>query len=303
MNLFLKTKKECYEAIGICHSLWKPVHGRFKDYISVPKANMYQSLHTTVIGPFGERMEIQIRTEEMDRIASEGIAAHWLYKEGKTVTKDQAGQFNWLKQLMEWQQELDDPREFLESVKMDLFPDEVYVLTPEGEIKEFPAGATPVDFAYSIHTEVGHHCAGAKVNGKMVPLKYELQNGDEVEIITSKNQTPSRDWLKFVKSGRAKARIRQWIKTEERSKSLALGKDLLSREFRKYRLDFAEFMKDGAEEMAEEFSFKSVDAMLIAVGYGKISALQIVRKFMILLIILILFLEKEKNRDLVISIC
>lgn len=278
-RVILKTKKECYEAIGIAHALWKPVHGRFKDYIGVPKANMYQSLHTTVIGPFGERMEIQIRTEEMDRIASEGIAAHWLYKEGKTITKDQAKQFDWLKQLMEWQQELDDPREFLDSVRMDLFPDEVYVLTPEGEIKEFPAGATPVDFAYSIHTEVGHQCTGAKVNGRMVPLKYELQNGDEVEILTSKNHSPSRDWLKFVKSGKAKARIRQWIKTEERSKSLSLGKELLTKEFKKNKLDFSEFLKESAENMAKAFSFKSPDDMMIAVGYGKISALQIVKKF------------------------
>lgn len=278
-RVILKTKKECYEAIGIAHALWKPVHGRFKDYIGVPKANMYQSLHTTVIGPFGERMEIQIRTEEMDRIASEGIAAHWLYKEGKTITKDQAKQFDWLKQLMEWQQELDDPREFLDSVRMDLFPDEVYVLTPEGEIKEFPAGATPVDFAYSIHTEVGHQCTGAKVNGRMVPLKYELQNGDEVEILNSKNHSPSRDWLKFVKSGKAKARIRQWIKTEERSKSLSLGKELLTKEFKKNKLDFSEFLKESAENMAKAFSFKSPDDMMIAVGYGKISALQIVKKF------------------------
>jgi GTP pyrophosphokinase len=279
-RVILKTQKECYEAIGIAHSLWRPVHGRFKDYIGVPKANMYQSLHTTVIGPFGERMEIQVRTEEMDRVASEGIAAHWLYKEGKTVTREQARQFDWLKQLMEWQQDLDDPREFLESVRMDLFPDEVYVLTPEGEIKEFPVGATPVDFAYAIHTEVGHQCTGAKVNGRMVPLKYELQNGDEVEIITSKNHTPSRDWLKFVKSGKARARIRQWIKTEERGKSLELGKELLTREFRKHRLDFADFMKNRADEIAGVFSFKSAEAMLIAVGYGKISALQIVKKFL-----------------------
>lgn len=278
-RVILKTKKECYEAIGIAHSLWKPVHGRFKDYIGVPKANMYQSLHTTVIGPFGERMEIQVRTEEMDRVASEGIAAHWLYKEGKIVTKEQARQFDWLKQLMEWQQDLDDPREFLESVRMDLFPGEVYVLTPEGEIKEFPAGATPVDFAYSIHTEVGHQCTGAKVNGRMVPLKYELQNGDEVEILTSKNHTPSRDWLKFVKSGKARARIRQWIKTEERGKSLELGRELLTRELKKQRIAFADFMKNGAEEIAAMFSFKSAEAMMIAVGYGKISALQIVKKF------------------------
>ncbi len=278
-RIILKTVTECYEALGIVHSLWKPVPGRFKDYISLPKANMYQSLHTTVIGPYGERMEIQIRTEEMDKVATEGIAAHWLYKEGKILKKDQQRQFEWLKRLMEWQKELEDPREFLESVRMDLFPDEVYVLTPNGEIKEFPMGATPIDFAYAIHTEVGHHCAGAKVNGRMVPLKYQLQNGDVVEIITSKHHKPSRDWLKIARTSRARARIRQWIKTEEREKSLALGKDLCNREFKKHRLDFSEFLKEDAEEVAHSLSFKTVDDMLIAAGYGKISPAQIVRKY------------------------
>ncbi len=278
-RIILNTPKECYEALGIVHSVWKPVPGRFKDYISLPKANMYQSLHTTVIGPYGERMEIQIRTEEMDRIASEGIAAHWLYKEGKVVQKEQAKQFDWLTQLMEWQKELEDPREFLESVRMDLFPNEVYVLTPDGEIKEFPSGATPVDFAYAIHTEVGHHCAGAKVNGRMVPLKYQLQNGDVVEIITSKHHVPSRDWLKIAKTSRARARIRQWIKTEEREKSLALGRELCAKEFRKRRIDFNEFLKsEAAAEIASAFSFQNIEDLMIAVGYGKISPTQIAGK-------------------------
>ncbi len=279
-RIILKSVTECYEALGIIHSLWKPVPGRFKDYISLPKANMYQSLHTTVIGPYGERMEIQIRTEEMDKTASEGIAAHWLYKEGRIISKDQARQFDWLKRLMEWQKELEDPREFLESVRMDLFPDEVYALTPNGEIKEFPVGATPIDFAYAIHTEVGHHCAGAKVNGKMVPLKYQLQNGDVVQIITSKHHVPSRDWLKIAKTSKARARIRQWIKTEERGKSLALGKDLCSREFKKHRINFNDFIKTDAEKVASGLSFKTVDDMLIAVGYGKISPLQVVKRYL-----------------------
>ncbi len=278
-RIILRTVTECYEALGIVHSLWTPVPGRFKDYISLPKANMYQSLHTTVIGPYGERMEIQIRTEDMDKVATEGIAAHWLYKEGKILKKEQRRQFEWLKRLMEWQKELEDPREFLESVRMDLFPDEVYVLTPSGEIKEFPMGATPIDFAYSIHTEVGHHCVGAKVNGKMVPLKYQLQNGDVVEIITSKHHKPSRDWLKIARTSRARARIRQWIKTEEREKSLSLGKDLCLREFKKHRLDFSSFLKEDAEEVARILSFKTVDDMLIAAGYGKISPSQIVRRY------------------------
>ncbi len=277
-RIILDTTKECYEALGIVHSLWKPVPGRFKDYISLPKANMYQSLHTTVIGPYGERMEVQIRTEEMDKVAQEGIAAHWLYKEGKILTKEQQHEFEWLNRLMEWQKELEDPREFLDSVRMDLFPDEVYVFTPQGEVKQFPKGATPVDFAYAIHTQVGHHCAGAKVDGRMVPLKYELKNGEVVEIITSPQHVPSRDWLKFVKTSRARARIRQWIKTEEREKSHALGKDLCAREFKKHRLDWNEFLKKHAEDAARALSFKTVDDMLVAVGYGKISPLQVIRK-------------------------
>ena len=277
-RILVKTPKECYEALGIVHSLWKQVPGRFKDYISLPKTNMYQSLHTTVIGPYGERMEIQIRTEEMDKVANEGIAAHWLYKEGKIITREQAHQFDWLHQLMEWQRELEDPREFLESVKMDLFPDEVYVFTPRGEVKEFPRGATPIDFAYAIHSDVGHHCSGARINGQMVPLKQELKNGDVVEIITSEQHVPSRDWLKFVKTSRARARIRQWIRTREREKSLVLGKELCIREFKRHRLNFNELMKTKGPEIARIFSFKTPKDMLLAVGYGKISPSHIVRK-------------------------
>ncbi|MGQ9744653.1 MAG: RelA/SpoT family protein [Dissulfurimicrobium sp.] len=279
-RIILKTVQECYEALGLVHSLWRPVPGRFKDYISLPKANMYQSLHTTVIGPGGERMEIQIRTEEMDRVAREGIAAHWLYKEGRIVSKDVAGhKFDWLKQLMEWRNELEDPREFLNLVKMDLFPSEVYVFTPGGDVKELPKGATPVDFAYAVHTEVGHRCAGAKVNGHMVPLKYELQNGDVVEIITSPQHTPSRDWLKFVKTSRAIARIKQWIKTEEYAKSLVIGKDICLREFKKYRLDFNDIAKHKGEDMARWFSCKSLEDLLVAVGYGRVSPIQIIKRF------------------------
>ncbi|MGB9713025.1 MAG: RelA/SpoT family protein [Dissulfurimicrobium hydrothermale] len=279
-RIILKTIQECYEALGLIHSLWRPVPGRFKDYISLPKANMYQSLHTTVIGPGGERMEIQIRTEEMDRVASEGIAAHWLYKEGKIVSKETAGRkFDWLNQLMEWRNELEDPREFLDSVRMDLFPGEVYVFTPGGDVKELPKGATPVDFAYAVHTEIGHHCAGARVNGHMVPLKYELQNGDVVEIITSPQHVPSRDWLKFVKTSRAVARIKQWIKTEEYAKSLAIGRDLCIREFKKNRLDFNEIAKQKGHDIAGWFSCKGFDDLLVAVGYGRVSPVQIVKRY------------------------
>ena len=278
LRILVKSLKECYEALGIVHSLWKQVPGRFKDYISLPKTNMYQSLHTTVIGPYGERMEIQIRTEEMDKVANEGIAAHWLYKEGKIISKEKEHQFDWLHQLMEWQKELEDPREFLESVKMDLFPNEVYVFTPRGEVKEFPRGATPIDFAYAIHTDVGHHCSGARINGRMVPLKQELCNGDIVEIITSEQHVPSRDWLKFVKTSKARARIRQWIRTKEREKSLVLGRELCVREFKRHRLDFNELMKTKGPEIAKIFSFKTPKDMILAVGYGKISSSNILRK-------------------------
>ncbi len=277
-RIIMKSTKECYEALGIVHSLWKPIPGRFKDYISLPKANMYQSLHTTVIGPHGERMEIQIRTGEMDMVANEGIAAHWLYKEGRILSKEKEHRFDWLFELTEWQKELDDPREFIESVKMDLFPNEVYVFTPRGEVKEFPRGATPIDFAYGIHTEVGNHCAGAKVNGRIVPLKYQFHNGETVEIITSNKHFPNRDWLKLAKTSRARAKIRQWIKIEERDKSLALGKDLCAREFKRHRLDFNDFMKTKGTEVAEALSFKTPEDMLIAAGYGKVAPSQIIRK-------------------------
>jgi GTP pyrophosphokinase len=232
LRVIVKEVRECYEVLGLIHSLWRPIPGRFKDYISLPKPNMYQSLHTTVIGPGGRQMEVQIRTEEMDRIANEGIAAHWLYKEQKIISADSAKshQFEWLKRLVELQKELKNPREFIESLRMDLFPDEVYVFTPNGDIKVLPRGATPVDFAYAIHTEVGNHCARAKVNGKLVPLDYQLETGDIVEIFTATHQKPSRDWLKFVKTSRARSRIRQWLKREEYQRIMASGREILEKE-------------------------------------------------------------------------
>lgn len=278
-RLIVGTVKECYEALGIIHSIWTPVPGRFKDYISLPKANMYQSLHTTLIGPHGRRMEVQIRTEEMDKVARDGIAAHWMYKEGKGFSEEESRRFAWLKQLMEWQKDLKDPREFLESVRIDLYPHEVYVFTPNGEVKEFPRGATPVDFAYGIHTEIGHRCTGAKVNGRLVPLRYELKNGDVVEIITSPSHSPSKDWFKFVKTTRARARIKQWFKIEEREKSIALGKDICEREFRRSQLNFSKLMKsDELARVAADLSFASVEDLMAGIGYGKISPSQVVRK-------------------------
>ena len=215
-RIIVESVKDCYETLGVVHLLWKPVPGKFKDYIAMPKANMYQSLHTTVIGLEGKRIEVQIRTQEMHRIAEQRIAAHWKYKEGKDIEKKDDKQFAWLRQILEWQQDLKDPREFLDTVKIDLFPEEVYVFTPKGMVKQFPRGATPVDFAYSIHTEIGHHCVGARVNGKLVSLKYHLVNGDTIEIITSLQHKPSKDWLRFVNTSRARTKINHLIIQEER---------------------------------------------------------------------------------------
>jgi len=268
--------KECYEVLGHIHSMWKPVQGRFKDYVSVPKANMYQSLHTTVIGPMGQRMEMQIRTWDMDKVAEDGIAAHWKYKEGTTENKTDEKQFMWLRQLLEWQQNLKDPAEFLETVRMDLFPDEVYVFTPRGDVKAFPRGATPVDFAYSIHSEVGEKCMGARINRRMVPLRYQLRNGQTVEIITSPKQHPSKDWLEFIKTPRAKTKIRQWIRNQERDESIALGRNLLEKALERDRLKLPNIMKnEQILSIAKEFSFHSVEDLIAQIGFGKISPRQV----------------------------
>jgi guanosine-3',5'-bis(diphosphate) 3'-pyrophosphohydrolase len=278
-RIIVNTVKQCYEALGIAHSLWKPVPGKFKDYIGLPKANRYQSLHTTVIGLYGERMEIQIRTLDMHRVAEEGIGAHWRYKEGKFTENEDDKRINWLRQLLEWQRELQDNIEFLETVKMDLYPNDVYVFTPKGEVKEFPRGATPVDFAYSIHSDIGHRCIGAKVGGKLVPLKYELKSGDSVQILTSPNHQPSKDWLKFIKTSRAKTKIRQWIKKEQRERSIALGREICEKEFRKFSLNFAKLVKSGEmEQVVNDFGFQAVDDLMASVGYGKISSKQIAGK-------------------------
>jgi GTP pyrophosphokinase len=273
--------KECYDVLGIIHSIWKPIPGKFKDYVGLPKENMYQSLHTTVIGPYGERIEIQIRTHEMHKIAEEGIAAHWKYKGGKVVEEAEDKRFTWLRQLLEWQRDLKDNREFIESVKVDLFPNEVYIFTPKGEVKQFPVGSTPIDFAYSIHSDIGNRCVGAKVNSKIVPLRYELRSGDTIEILTSPNQKPSKDWLKLVKTSRAKAKIRQWFTAEEREKSITLGKEILEKELRKYDLQQAKLMKSGElAKVANEFSYQGVEDLIAAVGYGKVTANQVIGKIL-----------------------
>ncbi len=278
-RIILETVGQCYEALGVIHALWKPISKKFKDYIAMPKPNMYQSLHTTVIGPYGERVEIQIRTREMDRVAKSGIAAHWSYKEGKRPDEKASQTFAWIQNLVENQANFSNPEEFLENVRIDLFPDEVYVFTPQGEIKSLPKGATPIDFAYLIHTEVGNQCTGAKVNGRMVPLKYELQTGNIVEITTSKGAHPSKDWLNFVKSVKARSRIRQWIKNQEKERSLTLGREMCEKAFRKYRLNFNQLMNtEKMEEAARNFGFRTVDDLIANVGYGKITPLQIVRR-------------------------
>ena len=259
--------KDCYGALGMVHSLWKPVPGRFKDFIAMSKANGYQSLHTTVIAPNGERVEVQIRTREMHRIAEEGIAAHWKYKEDKAFSQKDDARFSWLRQLLELQTDLKDPGHFMETVKVDLFSDEVYVFTPKGQVKELPRGATPVDFAYGIHSDVGHKCVGSKVNGKIVPLRYQLRNGDTVEILTSSTHHPSKDWLKFVVTSRAKARIIQWINTEERGRSISLGREMLEKELKKHSL---ELRNEDISKAVSELHIPTAEDLYARVGYGKL---------------------------------
>jgi len=279
VRVLTNSVRDCYGALGVVHSLWKPVPGRFKDFIAMPKVNMYQSLHTTVIGPKGDPVEIQIRTWEMHRVAEEGIAAHWLYKEKKGDRDRFDEAFTWLRQLMESQKEMKDPKEFLDTVRFDLFPEEVYVFTPKGDVKALPEGSTPIDFAYAVHTDVGHHCVGAKVNGKLVPLRYTLRQGDIVEVVASPTQHPSRDWLKIVKSSRSKAKINQWLKVEERARSLELGRELFDREVKKYRLVPATLL--GSDEMKKllvEMGYVTADDLLAAMGYGKASVRQVLGK-------------------------
>jgi guanosine-3',5'-bis(diphosphate) 3'-pyrophosphohydrolase len=271
--------RDCYGALGVIHSLWKPVPGRFKDFIAMPKVNMYQSLHTTVIGPKGEPVEIQMRTWDMHRIAEDGIAAHWLYKEKKTGKDKIDDSLLWLRQLMETQQDTKDPAEFLDSVRVDLFPDEVYVFTPKGDVKALPEGATPIDFAYAVHTKVGEHTVGAKVNNKLVPLRHVLRQGDIVEVVTSPSQHPSRDWLKIVKSTRARTKINQWLKVEERARSIELGREMFEREAKKYRLHAPALLAgEEIKKIAADLGHPAVDDLLAGIGYGKASVHQLLNR-------------------------
>ncbi|HQM76910.1 MAG TPA: bifunctional (p)ppGpp synthetase/guanosine-3',5'-bis(diphosphate) 3'-pyrophosphohydrolase [Syntrophorhabdaceae bacterium] len=278
-RVIVNNVKDCYLALGLIHSFFKPIPGKFNDYIALPKPNMYQSLHTKVVGPYGEKIEIQIRTHEMHKIAEEGIAAHWKYKEGSVFDPKEDKIFGWLRRLIESQQELKDNKEFMEIFKIDLFPDEIYVFTPRGDVKELSKGSTPVDFAYAIHSQLGHTCVGAKVNGRLVPLKYELKSGDTVDIQTNQAHKPSKDWLNFVKTSRAKTKIRQWIKAEQRERSIELGKSLIDKELSKYDLSLTKMLKTGELlGLAKEFSFETVDDLFAGVGYGLYSPMQVLGK-------------------------
>ena len=278
-RVLVKDIKDCYAVLGLVHSQWRPVHGRFKDYISMPKANGYQSLHTTVIGPEGERIEIQIRTEDMHRQAEHGVAAHWLYKEKGRVNSKDLEQFSWLREIFERQGDETDSREFMHALKMDLFKDEVYVYTPAGDVKELPEGATPLDFAFLIHTRVGQHCAGAKVNGRLMPLSTELKNGDIVEIVTDPARNPNRDWLKLVKTAKARSRIQRYLRTEERAHAVALGRDMLEKEGRKVSLNVGKALKEGHLALvAQEMNFESVDDLIAAVGYAHLTPRKILNR-------------------------
>ena len=269
-RVLLDERAQCYEGLGLVHNLWKPIPGRFKDYIAIPKPNGYQSLHTSVIGPYQERLEIQIRTFDMHKVAEEGIAAHWLYKEGKAIPDKDDAKFAWLHHLMEEHQDNEDPREFLESAKIDLFHDEVYVFTPKGDVMGLPQGATAIDFAYHIHTEVGHHCSGAKVNGQMVPLRHELSNGDIIEVMTNKNQRPNKDWLQFVKTGRARTKIRNYLRKEQRARSMELGRELLDKELKRHGTNVRAIERNGKlAEVVATTKHSTVDELLADIGYGR----------------------------------
>jgi GTP pyrophosphokinase len=278
------TVGDCYRVLGLIHGLWKPVSGRFKDYIAMPKINNYQSLHTTVLGPSGERVEIQIRTREMHRIAEQGVAAHWVYKEGprgKAKKKQDYAQFSWLRELLSQQDDISNPVEFLEAVKVDLFSDEVFIFTPQGDVKALPKGSTALDFAYSVHTEVGHHCMGARVNGKIAPLRQKLKNGDTVEILTSTKQKPSKDWLSYVVTSRAKNKIRTVIRAEQRKRSQEIGREVLEKECKRNRINLNRKWRSGEiSKVASTLGYKNPDEMLVALGYGKISTTRIIEQLL-----------------------
>ncbi len=270
--------RTCYAALGVIHNTWRPVPGRIKDFIAIPRPNLYQSLHTSVIGPHGQPFEVQIRTEEMHRVAEEGIAAHWKYKDGRPFSQQDEERFAWLRQLVEWQQEMRDPGEFLSTLKIDLYPEEVYTFTPKGKVIVLPREATPIDFAYAIHTEVGHQCVGAKVNGRIVPLKSKLRNGDIVEIITQASHAPSRDWLAVVKTSRARDKIKHWINVVQRRQAIEIGKKLLEKEARKYDVSLKRIPEEDFRRLARDYGCTQVDDLAAGLGYGKFAARQVLAR-------------------------
>ena len=270
--------KNCYAALGVIHNTWRPVPGRIKDFIAIPRSNLYQSLHTSVIGPHGQPFEVQIRTEEMHRVAEEGIAAHWKYKDGHGTTVQDAERFAWLRHLVEWQKEMRDSNDFLSTLKIDLYPQEVYTFTPKGKVIVLPRDATPIDFAYAIHTEIGNRCVGAKVNGRIVPLKAKLLNGDIVEITTQTTQTPSRDWLAHVKTSRARNKIKHWINIEQRKQALEIGRKLLEKEARKYGIVLKKISEEDYQRVGKEYGCSLGDDLLAGIGFGKFSARQVLSK-------------------------
>jgi GTP pyrophosphokinase len=271
LRILTKSVKDCYAALGIIHNTWSPVPGRIKDFIAMPRPNGYQSLHTSVISERGAPFEVQIRTEEMHAQAEEGIAAHWKYKEGRVGDQRDERYFQWMRQLLEWQQEVRDPQEFINNLKIDLYPEEVYIFTPKGEVKSLPKGATPLDFAYAIHTDIGHRCVGARVNGKMVPLRTRLKNGDIVEIVTQATHTPSRDWLNFVVTSRARQKIRHFVQQEEKARSIELGRKLFEKEARRFNLNPKTLVETEAfRKFADEYGGGKDDELMAAIGYGKL---------------------------------
>jgi guanosine-3',5'-bis(diphosphate) 3'-pyrophosphohydrolase len=272
LRIVTQTVKDCYGVLGIIHQMWSPVAGRFKDFIAMPRPNGYQSLHTSVVGERGLPFEVQIRTEEMHRIAEEGIAAHWKYKEGRVGADRDEQYFHWLRQLLESQQEVRDPQEFMQNLRIELYPEEVYIFTPKGEVKSLPRGATPVDFAYLVHTDVGHRCVGARVNGRMVPLRTRLANGDIVEILTQTDHKPSRDWLNFVGTSRARNKIRHYLHAEEKARSLELGRRLFDKEARRFNVDKGLVNEEALLKIAAEYGTQRVDDLLAAIGYGRVMA-------------------------------
>ena len=278
VRIITDSVRNCYAALGVIHNTWRPVPGRIKDFIAIPRPNLYQSLHTSVIGPHGQPFEVQIRTEEMHQVAEEGIAAHWTYKDGRPPAQQDAERFAWLRHLVEWQQEMRDSGEFLSTLKIDLYPEEVYTFTPKGKVIVLPREATPIDFAYAIHTEVGHHCVGAKVNGRIVPLKSRLRNGDIVEITTQASHSPSRDWLSLAKTSKARNKIKHWINVTQRKQAVEIGRKLLEKEARKYGVVLKRISAEDYERVSREYGCTQVDDLLAGLGYGKFAARQMLAK-------------------------